>query len=238
MSEQPVGPLTPEGKALPPSRVFLDGKYTLLAPLDVSHADALFKHLGGEENAHLWTYMFGGPYLDQDEWRETQKVWSKREDTIFFTVLSGPREDGDSEPVGQMSYLNIVPDQRRIEIGSVILGGKLKQTRAATEAFYLLIKHAFEELGYLRVEWKANHLNKPSLAAAERLGFVFEGIFRKHMILKGRRRDTAWFSITDDEWPLVKKAFEAWLSEDNFDENEKQIKALKSIRKALQEEQN
>lgn len=178
MSEQPVGPLTAEGKALPPSRVFLDGKYTFLAPLDVSHADTLFKHLGGEENGNLWTYMLGGPYLDQDEWRETQKVWGKKEDTVFFTVFSGPRQDGDSEPVGQMSYLNIVPGQRRIEIGSVILGVKLKQTRAATEAFYLLIKHAFEDLGYLRVEWKANHLNKPSLAAAERLGFVFEGIFR------------------------------------------------------------
>ncbi|KAF5009755.1 hypothetical protein FDECE_4028 [Fusarium decemcellulare] len=237
MSELPVGPLTPPGTASPPSRVPIDGKYTSLVPLDVSHADALFKHLGGEENGHRWTYMFGGPYLDPEKWKETQEAWSKDEDTIFFTVLSGPRTDPSSEPVGQMSYLNIVPSHRRIEIGSVILGEQLKQTRAATEAFYLFIKHAFEVLGYLRVEWKANHLNKPSLSAAERLGFVFEGIFRKHMVLKGRRRDTAWFSITDDEWPLVKKALEAWLSEDNFDTNGKQIKGLKDIRLAYAKEQ-
>lgn len=178
MSEQPVGPITPSGTASAPSRASLDGRYTSLIPLEPSHADPSWKHLGGEENGHLWTYMFGGPYLDQQQWRDAVEGFSKTEDPFFYTVLSGPRDDPKSEPVGQMSYLNIVPSHRRIEIGSIIFGSQLKQTCAATEAFYLIIKHAFEDLGYLRVEWKANHLNKPSLAAAERLGFVFEGIFR------------------------------------------------------------
>ncbi|CAJ0540355.1 Ff.00g075090.m01.CDS01 [Fusarium sp. VM40] len=230
MSRQTVGPVTPSGTAAAPSRCVLEGRYTALIPLEPSHADPTWRHLGGSANGHLWTYMFGGPYLKPEEWRKAVEGFSKTEDPLFYTVLSGPRNDPQSEPVGQMSFLNIVPDHRRIEIGSIIFGAQLKQTRAATEAFYLIIKYAFDDLGYLRVEWKANHLNKPSLAAAERLGFVFEGIFRKHMILKGRRRDTAWFSITDDEWPLVKKAFEAWLSEQNFDKDGKQIKSLKEIR--------
>jgi RimJ/RimL family protein N-acetyltransferase len=122
--------------------------------------------------------MFRGPYTNHEDWKKTVEGFSKTEDPFFYTVLSGPRDDPNSEPVGQMSYLNIVPGHRRIEIGNIIFGAQLKQTRAATEAFYLIIKHAFEDLGYLRVEWKANHLNKPSLAAAERLGFVSEGTFR------------------------------------------------------------
>ncbi|KAK9475794.1 acyl-CoA N-acyltransferase [Lipomyces japonicus] len=212
MSDQPNGPITSSGTASLPSRATIDGHYTSRMPLEPSHAGSSWKHLGED--------------------------LSKTNDPFCYTVLSGPRDDPKSEPVGQMSYLNIVPSHRRIEIGSIIFGEQLKQTRAATEAFYLIIKHAFEDLGYLRVEWKANHLNKSSLAAAERLGFVFEGIFRKHMIFKGRRRDTAWLSITDDDWPLVKKAFELWLSEDNFDKDGKQIKSLKDIRQVFAKEQN
>ncbi|KAF4984088.1 hypothetical protein FZEAL_627 [Fusarium zealandicum] len=237
MSEQPVGPISPSGSASSPSRVSLDGRYTSLIPLEAAHADPTFKHLGGEKNGHLWTYMFGGPYLDESEWRKTVEGFSKGTDPLFFTVLSGPRADPQSEPVGQMSYLNIVPSHRRIEIGSIILGEQLKQTRASSEAFYLLIKHAFDDLGYLRVEWKANYLNKPSLSASERLGFVSEGVFRKHMIIKERHRDTAWYSITDDEWPAVKKSLEAWLGQDNFDESGRQIKALRDIRLAFEKEQ-
>lgn len=122
--------------------------------------------------------MLSGPYLDKSEWDEAVDNWIKASDPFFYTVFSGPSDDPHAEAVGMMTYLNIVPGQRRVEIGSIILGEKLKQTKAATEAFFLLIAHAFEELGYLRVEWKANNLNKPSLSAAERLGFVFEGVFR------------------------------------------------------------
>ncbi|KAH6989118.1 acyl-CoA N-acyltransferase [Ilyonectria sp. MPI-CAGE-AT-0026] len=228
----PVGPLV-SGTSTKPSKVALHGRYISLVPLQPSHAVANFKHLGGEENAQSWTHMFGGPYLDTKEWQETIDKWSASTDPLYFTVLSGPESDPTSEPVGLMTYMSIFPDHRRIEIGSIILGKVLQQTRGATEAFYLILKHAFEDLNYLRVEWKANNLNKPSLSAAERLGFVFEGIFRKHMIIKGRRRDTAWFSITDEEWPVVKQGLEGWLSENNFDEQGKQRKSLKEIRQSF-----
>ncbi|KAH6876618.1 acyl-CoA N-acyltransferase [Thelonectria olida] len=227
--EQPVGALVDTTPSLKPSHISLHGKYVSLVPLQAEHAEPSYKHLGGPENAHLWTYMFTGPYEDIGEWKKNEEAKSKKTDPFFFTVLSGP----ESEPVGQMSLMNIVPDHRRIEIGSVILGEVLKQTRAATEAFFLLLRHAFEDLNYLRVEWKANHLNKPSLSAAERLGFVFEGIFKKHMIIKGRRRDTAWFAISDEDWPQAKRSLEAWLSEDNFDEDGKQRRSLKEVRQSL-----
>ncbi|KAH8688363.1 acyl-CoA N-acyltransferase [Ilyonectria robusta] len=228
----PVGPLV-SGTSTKPSKVALHGRYISLVPLQSSHAVANFKHLGGEENAQSWTHMFGGPYLDTKEWQETIDKWSASTDPLYFTVLSGLESDPNSEPVGLMTYMSIFPDHRRIEIGSIILGKVLQQTRGATEAFYLILKHAFEDLNYLRVEWKANNLNKPSLSAAERLGFVFEGIFRKHMVIKGRRRDTAWFSITDEEWPVVKQGLEGWLSENNFDEQGKQRKSLKEIRQSF-----
>ena len=176
--ELPVGPLVSADPATVPSREPLRGQYTSLVPFDTAHSDALFKHLGGLHNGHRWTYMFGGPYPDYEQWKPAVDAWSSTNDPLFFTVLSGPASDPASEPVGMMSFMSIVPSHRRIEIGSVILGEQLKHTRQATEAFYLMIKHAFEDLGYLRVEWKANNLNKPSLSAAERLGFVYEGVFR------------------------------------------------------------
>ncbi|WQF89932.1 Putative GNAT domain, acyl-CoA N-acyltransferase [Colletotrichum destructivum] len=230
----PVGPPVPSGPATSPARTPLLGRYTALVPLETSHSEILFKHLGGEENAHLWTYLFHEPFLDYEKFKATIDEWRVSADPLFFAVLSGPASDPASEPVGIMSYLSIVPDHRRIEIGFIVFGEQLKQTRASTEAQYLLMKNAFEELGNFRLEWKANHLNKASRAAAERLGYVFEGVFRKHLVIKGRRRDTVWLSITDEEWPTVKGGLEAWLSADNFDENGKQRKGLKQCREAFE----
>ncbi|KAH7163365.1 acyl-CoA N-acyltransferase [Dactylonectria estremocensis] len=229
----PIGPLV-SGTSPRPSRIELQGRYISLVPLESSHALASFKHLGGEENANGWTYMFSGPYLELEGWQQMIDKWSASTDPHYFAVLSGPESGSSPEPVGLMTYMSIFPEHRRIEIGSIILGDVLKQTRGATEAFYLILKHAFEDLNYRRVEWKANDLNKPSLSAAARLGFTFEGVFRKHIIVKGRSRDTAWLSITDDEWPLIKQAFEAWLSEENFDEEGKQRKRLQDIRESIQ----
>ncbi|KAF7562610.1 hypothetical protein G7046_g1516 [Stylonectria norvegica] len=234
--DQPVGPLVSPTAAITPHREPLHGRYTSLVPLESSHAKELFVHLGGEEHGHLWTYMFSGPYLDGNEWQSFIDRSTHSEDPLYFTVFSGPETDPEAKPVGMMSYLSIVPGHRRIEIGSVILGESLKRTRAATEAFYLLMNHAFEALGNLRVEWKANHFNKPSLSAAERLGFVYEGLFRNHMIVKDRRRDTSWYSITDNEWPVVKGGLEAWLSEGNFDQNGRQIQGLRELRDAFKAE--
>ncbi|KAF6824961.1 GNAT family acetyltransferase [Colletotrichum plurivorum] len=227
---QPIGPPASTGPATFPTREPLHGRYTSVVPLEVSHAKTLFKHVGGQENAHLWTYLFQEPFLDSAKFEEAVTQWSASKDPLYFAVLSAPASDPAAEPVGFLTYMSIVPDHLRIELGSVCFGEKLKRTRQATEAFYMLKKRAFEELGYSRFEWKANNLNAPSLAAAGRLGFVFEGVFRKHMVIKGRRRDTAWFSITDDEWPAVKCGLEAWLSDENFDEQGKQRKALKQCR--------
>lgn len=175
---QPIGPEVSTTPATIPPREPIHGQYLSLVPLEPSHAENLFLHLGGADHAAGWTYMFGGPYLDEAEWKSTVEGWCTQKDPLAFTVLTGPASDPTSEPIGLMSYMNIVPDHRRLEIGSIIFGDALKQTRQATEAFYLLIKHALDNLGYLRVEWKANHLNAPSLSAAQRLGFVPEGVFR------------------------------------------------------------
>ncbi|KAL3292564.1 GNAT family acetyltransferase [Colletotrichum asianum] len=233
--EQPVGPkCSPGPPALAPSHEHLNGRYTTLVPLQPSHAKPLFEHVGGEKNAHLWTYLFQEPFLEYEDFEIAVKKWSISKDPLFFAVMSGPSTDPSAVPVGFMTYMSIVPDHRRIEIGSVCFGPKLQQTRQATETFYLLMKEAFEEMNYDRLEWKANSLNKPSLKAADRLGFTYEGIFRKHMIIKGRRRDTAWFSITDDEWPVVKGGLESWLSSGNFDKDGNQIKSLSQCRDDFQ----
>ncbi|KAJ0335685.1 hypothetical protein COL922a_008897 [Colletotrichum nupharicola] len=217
-----------------PSRKVLNGRYTTLVPLQPSHAKSLFKHLGGEENASLWTYLFQEPFLDYFKFEAAVKSWSTSEDPLYYTVMSGPASDPSAEPVSFMTFMSIVPAHKRIEIGSICFSKKLQKTRQATETFYLLMTEAFEELGYDRLEWKANNLNKPSLKAANRLGFTFEGVFRKHMVVKGRRRDTAWFSITDDEWPVVKGGLEYWLSGANFDQRGNQIRSLIECRDAIQ----
>ncbi|KAM5366807.1 hypothetical protein ACJZ2D_010347 [Fusarium nematophilum] len=233
MEGQPIGPPAPPGSASLPSKTTLNGQNTALAPLDKAHTSALWKHLGGYDKGHLWTYMLSGPFLIEKEWSDYINKGAESTDPYVYTIFSGPCSDPDAEPAGMMSFMNITPGQRRIEIGSIILSEQLQRTCAATESFYLILKYAFENLGYLRVEWKANRLNKPSLSAAARLGFVFEGIFRKHMIIKGRHRDTAWFSITNDEWPGVKQALEIWLNRDNFDCDGKQIKSLQDVRSGL-----
>jgi RimJ/RimL family protein N-acetyltransferase len=141
---------------------------------------------------------------------------------MYFALvaISGQR------PLGIASYLRITPEFGVIEIGHIWFGRPLQRTTAATEAIYLLARHAFDELGYRRLEWKCNALNAASRRAAERFGFTFEGIFRKHQIVKGRNRDTAWYAITDDEWPTIRFALEAWLADANFDDNGQQQRAL------------
>lgn len=232
--EPALGPLAPETPATIPSRAPLYGRHTSLIPLDPSHSDALFDALAGERNASLWTYMPWHPVLEKAPFEDLVRDLTVSKTYHYYAVLTGPASDPSSKPAGITSYLNIVPDDLRIEIGGIMLGAGLSRTRAATEAFFLLIKHAFENLGYHRVEWKANNLNEPSKAAASRLGFTFEGVFRNHLIVKGRVRDTVWFSITAAEWPGVKKGLETWLAEDNFDAEGRQIRTLKECRQSGQ----
>ncbi|KAL6872435.1 acyl-CoA N-acyltransferase [Trichoderma longibrachiatum] len=225
-------PVVSAEPALVPPRTPLLGRYSAVVPLRPEHWRAIYKHLGGEENAWRWKYMPIEGFPNEEACEATIRAWAASQDPVYYAVLSGPASDAASEPAGILSYLSIVPSHRRIEIGWVILGEALKQTRAATEAFYLFMRHSFEDLGYWRVEWKANHLNEPSVAAAKRLGFTFEGVFRKHMIVKGRRRDTAWLSMTDDEWDAARRGFELWLDESNFDESGRQKKGLRECRES------
>ena len=123
----------------------------------------------------------------------------------------------DERPLGLTSYLRITPEFGVIEIGHIWFGAPLQRTTAATEAIYLLARHAFDDLGYRRLEWKCNALNAASRRAAERFGFTFEGVFRKHQVVKGRNRDTAWYAITDEDWPAIRAGFQSWLAPANFD---------------------
>ncbi len=131
------------------------------------------------------------------------------------------------------SYLRMVPEHGVIEIGHIWFSPGLQRTRQATEAIYLMSRHVFDDLGYRRLEWKCDALNEPSRRAAARFGFTYEGVFRQHLVVKGRNRDSAWFSIVDGEWPLIRAAFEAWLAPENFDAAGVQRRSLAVIRAAM-----
>ena len=208
-----------------PARVRLEGRYTSLEPLDATaHADALFEATRGGGNDDLWLYLADGPFDSAAEFRDEIARKAVSTDAVFFAILDPAR----ARPVGYASYMRIEPAHGVIEVGNVLFSRELQGTTGATEAMYLMARHAFEDLGYRRYEWKCNALNAPSRAAALRLGFTFEGIFRQHMIVKGRSRDTAWFSMLDSEWPARKAAFEQWLSPENFDAEGRQRERLSS----------
>ncbi len=209
-----------------PQPTTLDGRAVSIVPLDpVAHADALFKGACGEENERLWLYLFEGPFATRAAFDNHLQQKTRSEDPLFFAILD--KASGDA--VGHAAYMRVEPAHRVIEVGSILFTPRLQRTIGATEAMYLMARHVFEDLGYRRYEWKCNALNAPSRSAALRLGFTFEGIFRQHMIIKGRNRDTAWFSMLDSEWPQRKAAFERWLAPENFDENGRQSVSLSEI---------
>ena len=170
----------------------------------------------------IWTYLPDGPYESPEHLKKMLVYAQTSEDPMFFTLAGLP----DERPLGIASYLRIEPDHGSIEIGHIWFGTPLQRTTGATEAIYLLVRHAFDDLGYRRLEWKCNALNAASRRAAERFGFTFEGVFRSHMVIKGRNRDTAWYAIVGDEWPRIRAGFETWLSADNFDPGGRQRRAL------------
>jgi RimJ/RimL family protein N-acetyltransferase len=214
-TERQVGPELHWQPARRPERTVLEGRHVRLRPL---HARADAEPLYTESHPpagdpDLWTYLPSGPYGDLAAYREDLVIDQGSEDPLFFTLdrLAAER------PAGIASYLRITPEHGVIEIGHIWFGASLRRSVAATEAIYLLTAPAFDELGYRRLEWKCNALNQASRRAAERFGFTFEGVFRHHMVVKDRNRDTAWYAITDDDWPAIRDAFQAWLSPENFD---------------------
>jgi RimJ/RimL family protein N-acetyltransferase len=173
----------------------------------------------------IWTYLPDGPYENSDHLRQTLAWAETSEDPLYFTLVRLL----DERPLGLASYLRITPELGVIEIGHIWFGVPLQRTTAATEAVYLMAHHAFDDLGYRRLEWKCNALNAASRRAAERFGFTFEGVFRKHQVVKGRNRDTAWYAITDDEWPAIQRGFEAWFAPENMDGGGRQRRSLGNL---------
>ena len=214
-----------------PGRNPLDGERVRLEILDPDrHAESLFKSSHSEGAEQLWQHLPYGPFGSQEEFKAWLDVLAASADPLFFAVV-----DWESmRAQGMASFMRMVPQHGVIEVGHIWFAPELQRTRLATEAIYLLAKHAFDDLGYRRLEWKCDSRNEPSKRAAERFGFTYEGTFRQHMVVKGRNRDSAWFSMTDGEWPLRKAAFEAWLSPENFDENGRQRRSLAAVRASLE----
>jgi RimJ/RimL family protein N-acetyltransferase len=173
-----------------------------------------------------WTYLFTQRPASAPEFHTYLTKLERSEDPLHFAIV----EAQSGQAVGTAALMRIEPVHGVIEVGSITFSPRLKQTRAATESMYLLMHRAFDELGYRRYEWKCDSLNAPSRAAALRYGFTFEGIFRNALVYKGRSRDTAWYSITDGEWPRVRAAFEAWLDPANFDAGGRQKRRLSELR--------
>jgi RimJ/RimL family protein N-acetyltransferase len=212
--------------ALRPQRVVLPGSVVTLRPFDgPSQAEALYQATHGPEREDLWRYMGDGPFASRDEYEAAFEKKEKSVDPLFMAIV----DNATGLPVGQAAYMRIEPNQRCIEVGNIIFTPALQRSCGATEAMYLMARHVFQDLRYRRYEWKCNALNQPSRRAALRLGFTFEGVFRQHMIIKGRNRDTAWFSMLDSEWPVRQANFERWLAPSNFDQAGRQRLSLSHL---------
>ena len=206
-----------------PDRTTLFGSRCRLDALDVEqHAEALHAAYGEDRDGRNWTYLPYGPFASVAEYRDLMAGIQRASDALFFAIVDLTSET----PVGVASYLRAVPTMGSIEVGHLSYSPALQRTPVSTEAMFLMMKRVFDDWGYRRYEWKCDSLNGPSMAAARRLGFRYEGLFRNHVTMKGRNRDTAWFSITREEWPEIRVAMESWLDPQNFDGGGSQRKRL------------
>ena len=211
----------PDGRAL-------EGRWCRVVPLGEEHLADLYAELNGPGSEGDWTYLSTpGPYARPEDFAAMCRASTTEPQRLSMVVL-----DVAGRAVGMVSYLRIQPAHGSVEVGAIMHGPSLQRTTAATEAMYLLMRHAFDDLGYRRYEWKCDSLNARSRAAALRLGFTYEGTWRNAMVTKGRSRDTAWFSVTDTEWPLVRAAFETWLAPENQTEAG-QVRSLAEVRRTL-----
>ena len=211
-----------------PTRAELSGVRCRLEPLDAPrHAADLWSAWSFQPSEAIWTYLPYGPFPDATShaaWIEEQ---SRSLDPLFFAVI----DQTTGRTLGWVSWLRITPEHGVIELGHLVFSPALQRTPTATEALFLMMREAFQ-LGYRRLEWKCDSLNAPSRAAAERLGFRFEGVFRQAIVYRGRNRDTAWYSVVDREWPELGAIFERWLSPDNFDAEGRQRLRLSELTRA------
>jgi RimJ/RimL family protein N-acetyltransferase len=213
MTEPPVGPeVDPTPRPLP-ARIPHRGAAVALEPLALRHAEDLWQAAQSDPAGDSWAYMGYGPFADAAALRRHVAAFASQHDPMAWAVR--PVRTGRVQ--GWLTLMEIQPANAAIEIGHIWFSPAMQRSRAATEAMFLLMRHAMDDLGYRRLVWKCNALNAPSRAAAARLGFVFEGALRAHLVVKGRRRDTAFFSILEEEWPARRDAIAAWLDDANWD---------------------
>ena len=224
--QRPIGPPVDPHPAKRPERITMEGRWVTLTPLDAeAHANDLFEGSSGDATRDaVWDYLFDPPGRDFESFRSDIAKKAASEDPLYFAIL----DNVTGRAVGYQTLMRIDLANRVIEVGNILYTPAMQRTAGATEAQYLFAGYVFDELGNRRYEWKCNALNAPSRRAAERFGFAFEGIFRQHMIVKGRNRDTAWFSMLDHEWPARKAAYERWLDPANFDTQGRQKTSLSS----------
>jgi RimJ/RimL family protein N-acetyltransferase len=214
---QPIGARLEDWTgAREPDRETIVGLRCRLEALDADlHAAALHAAYGENRDGRNWTYLPYGPFETEREYVDLVRGLLTLGEPCFFAIVDA----SSGAPVGVASYLRAFPAMGSIEVGHLSYSPALQQTPTSTEAMYLMMRRAFEDWGYRRYEWKCDSLNAPSCAAAQRLGFRFEGVFHNHVVAKNRNRDTAWFAITDDEWPGIRVAMESWLAPGNFDDS-------------------
>ena len=230
MTAPPIGPTVDATPRPLPPRTALRGAHVHLEPLHPRHAPDLWRAAAGgtPRGDESWAYMGYGPFPSEEALARFVADLSTQHDVVAWAV----RPVATGVVTGWLTLMNIEPKNAAIELGNIWFGPAMQRTRAATEAMFLPLRHAADDLGYRRLVWKCNALNAPSRRAAERLGFTFEGVHRAHMVVKGRRRDTAWFSILDDEWPRVRDALLAWLDPANFAPDGTARRGLAEIRGA------
>ncbi len=220
----PIGPVVDTTPRPLPARIPIRGQYAVLEPLHVRHAPELWRAAQGADES--WAYLGQGPFPSLEAMRRYIGDFASDPHIMPWAV----RPVATGEVSGWLALLDIQPKHASIELGSIWFGPAMQRTRAATEAMFLLFRHAADDLGYRRLVWKCNALNAPSKRAAERLGFTYEGQHRAHMVVKGHLRDTDWYSIVGDEWPLRRDALLGWLDPANFGPDGTAIRGLAEIR--------
>jgi RimJ/RimL family protein N-acetyltransferase len=224
---QPVGDALPDWQPRPaPQRHTLQGRLCYLEPLAGKHAEALFAAHQLAPDTRSWTWLLREPDSSVEEFSAWVASVAELSDPLHFAVIDRQTR----QPVGSLALMRIDANNGVIEVGHVHFSPLLSRTAMATEAHWLLMRYAFDTLGYRRYEWKCNSLNEPSRRAARRLGFHYEGRFRQALVIKGHNRDTDWFSIIDAEWPQIDSAMQRWLASDNFSADGQQIRTLESLR--------
>lgn len=210
-----------------PSAPVIEGRYVRLERLDADrHAEGLFVASDTAESEAKFRWLFETPPVDRDSFRAWVEKVAASEDPLFYAVI----DKASGQVAGRQTFMRIDTAHGVIEIGNIYWGPLVSRKAAATEALYLFARHAFDDLGYRRFEWKCNNDNLPSKVAAARFGFQAEGVFRQHLVVKGLNRDTAWFSIIDKDWEALKPAYEAWLQPENFDAAGQQKRRLEEVR--------